>query len=224
MIHLLKHTPGDGPGALGRFLTRRGTPFRTIELANGEPLPRISNDISAVVSLGGHMDVSEEANYPFLKDETVFIKRIVQNEIPFFGICLGAQLLAKAFGADVYRGRVNERGWTKVSLTDDGVKDPLFLGVPRELTVFESHHDTFDIPRGGTRLATGTEILNQAFRMGRNAYAFQFHPEMDMENLSDWFSNRPQLLQGHSARLSAIEPGYSSAMNNIFDNFFRYIH
>lgn len=116
MIHLLKHTTGDGPGALGRFLTRRGAPFRTIELAHGQSLPRISNDISAVVSLGGHMDVSEEANYPFLKEETVFINRIVQNEIPFFGICLGAQLLAKAFGADVYRGRVNERGWTPVSL------------------------------------------------------------------------------------------------------------
>ena len=222
MIYLLKHTRGDGPGALGRFLTGAGRPFRTIELAQRQPLPAITNDISAIVSLGGHMDVNEEANYPFLRDETVFIKRIVQNEIPFFGICLGAQLLAKAFDAEVYRGRVNERGWTPVSLTGDGVSDRVFSGVPRDLTVFESHHDTFDIPKGGTLLATGSDILNQAFRMGRNAYAFQFHLEMDMENLGAWFSGRPEL-RDHSERLSAMEPGYSNAANSIFNNFFRYI-
>ena len=104
------------------------------------------------------------------------------------GVCLGAQLIAKALGASVYRNPVKEIGWFEIEVTGEGAADPLFAGVgPRE-TVFQWHGETFDLPPGARWLASSTACCHQAFRIGSSAYALQFHLEVTPEMIADWCS------------------------------------
>ena len=95
-----------------------------------------------------------------MKDEDIFIKKVIKDEVPFLGICLGSQLLAKAYGAKVTKAPKQEIGWFKVQLTKDGQKDPIFQGLRDELDVFHWHGDTFAIPQGGKHLATSKDCIN----------------------------------------------------------------
>lgn len=183
MIVLIKHNIKEGPGSIAEFFNN----IRIIELAKGEPLPRNIEDIEAVFMMGGPMNVYEEDKYQFLKEEDKFIRLLLEREIPFFGVCLGAQLLAKACGAGVYKADVKEIGWKDIELTEDGMRDPIFLGLPKHLKVFQWHEDTFDVPNNGVLLASGSDVRNQAFRMGSCAYGLQFHVEVTPQMIIDWF-------------------------------------
>ena len=111
--------------------------------------------------------------------------------IPVIGICLGAQIIARACDAAVYPAPVKEVGWSTVTLTEEGRREALFDGVPGEISVLQWHEDTFDIPVGGSLLATAADCPNQAFRVG-SALGLQFHLEVDAALLGDWFSDSPQ--------------------------------
>ncbi len=136
--------------------------------------------------MGGAMNVYEEDNYPFLKAENIFIKKVLEKEIPYIGICLGSQLLAKACGAAVMKAPVKEIGWFDVALTLEAAHDPLFQGLAGPLEVFQWHEDTFTIPDGGVLLATSAACKNQAFRYGKNAYGLQFHVEITPDMIWSW--------------------------------------
>jgi len=124
--------------------------------------------------------------YPFLKDEDEFLKKALKEEIPILGICLGAQLLAKACGAKIKKAKQKEIGWSKVNLTDKGKQDPLFRSLPLQLNVFEWHQDSFEIPKGALHLAESQDCPNQAFRFGKNAYGLQFHIEVTPQMIESW--------------------------------------
>jgi GMP synthase-like glutamine amidotransferase len=186
MIVIIKHIAIEGPGTLEDFLKERKITYKIIELGQGEKLPRSLSKIRAVISLGGPMNVYEEEKHPFLKKENIFIKCILENEKPFLGICLGAQLLAKAAGAKVRKNHVKEIGWFKIKLTPEGERDLFCQGLSKELLVFQWHEDTFALPKQGTLLAEGTTCLNQAFKVGRNAYGIQFHIEVTSDMIESW--------------------------------------
>ena len=117
------------------------------------------------------------------------IKEIIRQKKPFLGICLGAQLLAKAVGARVYPGDKLEIGWHPIRLDDWFFKrNPLFFQIDptKPQTVFHWHGDTFDLPPGAVRLATSARYLNQGFRLGPHAYGFQFHFEVNAEMIAAW--------------------------------------
>lgn len=185
-ILVLKHIEIEGPGSIEYFFRSTARPLRTINLAAGAILPDSLNGIEAVISLGGPMNVYEEADYPFLIDEDRFLKRAVEKEVPILGICLGAQLLAKACDAKVKKAREKEVGWHRVTLTKKGEEDPLFAGLSKELEVFQWHEDTFDIPDGAAHLIKSGACPNQAFRFGKNAYGLQFHVEVTPEMVEGW--------------------------------------
>lgn len=185
-ILVLQHVQSEGLGIIGKALRQRGIAVDFIKIFKGDRIAKSINGYDGLIVLGGPMGVYEEGIYPFIKDEIALIKNALKNNIPILGICLGAQLLAKAAGANVYKGKKKEIGWYKVNLTDEGKRDGLFLGLPDELTVFQWHGDTFDIPENSKCLASSELFPNQIIKVGKNAYGIQFHLEVTEEMVREW--------------------------------------
>ena len=173
--------------------------------------------------MGGPMNVYEEEKYPFLAEEDIFIKNIIGAEIPFLGVCLGAQLLAKACGGKVYKAEQEEIGWFNIRLTNLSKNDPVFSKTSNNLEVFQMHGDTFDVPKNAFLLAEGDVVKNQAFRVGKNAYGFQFHVEVNGEILSEWFKNDEIKRKEYYNRYNEIQVRYNDAAKKIYENFFKLI-
>ena len=144
------------------------------------------NDYSAIIILGGPMNVYEERKYPFLKKENSSIKEALKINKPMLGICLGAQIIARAAGAKVYPAKRKEIGWFTLNLTTGGIENDVFRGLERQFTVFQWHGDTFDIPSGSIRLAKSNLFPNQAFSIGKTTYALQFHLEVTKKMILEW--------------------------------------
>jgi GMP synthase-like glutamine amidotransferase len=177
------------------------------------------------------MNVYEEDRYPFLKDEDLFIKEAIQRGKFVLGICLGAQLIAKALGARVIKSPAREIGWYDVSLTRIGAVDPLFSHLPKTFSVFQWHEDTFEMPHGATLIATSSLIPYQAFRYGENAYGLQFHLEVTREMITEWMETYEEEFEGSQPLLLSklkimadtelkIEP-YKKRGEEFLKNFFR---
>ncbi len=185
-VQIIKHIDIEGPGTIGDFLKDDGISYDVIDVFNGEPLPNSLSNTSAVIELGGPMNVYVEDKYPLLKQEDEFLKEVIEEGLPTLGFCLGAQLIAKATGALVKKNPQKEIGWFNVSVTGDGSSDPLFQGFQEEFDVFQWHGDTFDIPEDAVRIAESELCPNQAFRVGHNIYGLQFHVEVTDEMIYQW--------------------------------------
>jgi len=186
MILIIKHIDIEGPGTLGDFLRSQGEPFRIIELGAGEPIPTDPHLFKAVVVLGGPMNVDEEGRFPFLKSENEFIQKILKAGVPYLGICLGSQLLAKAAGARVVKSPVKEIGWYRVQKCQLAKNDRLFDGFCEETPIFQWHGDMFQIPSNGELLASADGCPHQALKVGKNAYGLQFHVEVTDKSIKEW--------------------------------------
>ncbi|MCM8778550.1 MAG: type 1 glutamine amidotransferase [Candidatus Omnitrophica bacterium] len=187
MILFIKHIEIEGPGIFEEFFNTRTTyKTATVELEKQEALPQ-PEACEAIIILGGPMNVYDTEDYPFLIIEEDFLRVALAREIPLLGICLGAQLLAKIYGAEVKRAEKGEIGWYKVSLTEEGEKDPLFYNLGRNLNVFQWHQDTFDLPLGGRLLAEGEICKHQAVRFTEYSWGIQFHLEITLKMLESWF-------------------------------------
>jgi GMP synthase (glutamine-hydrolysing) len=182
---IIKHVDVEGPGLIEYYLRQERILYQILNLNSDIPFPK-PDDFTHLVILGGPMNVYEEDRYPFLKNEDLFIKEAIQKGKSILGICLGAQLMAKALGAKVFKAPVKEIGWSDVSLTKIGSRDPLFSNFPKTFPVFQWHEDTFEIPRAGKLIAISSPISHQAFRYGENAYGLQFHLEVTEEMIIDW--------------------------------------
>ncbi|MEE8575593.1 MAG: gamma-glutamyl-gamma-aminobutyrate hydrolase family protein, partial [Thermodesulfobacteriota bacterium] len=130
----------------------------------------------------------DREKYPFIDGEIELIKNALARDIPTLGICLGAQLMAAAAGARVYKGAKKEIGWYDISLTIEGVTDPLFNALPEKMKVFQWHGDTFDIPDDAVCLASSELFPRQMLRIGKNGYALQFHLEVTQSLIEDFVS------------------------------------
>jgi len=184
-ILVLQHIACEGPGLLAPILEARGLSLRTAHLGKDGPVPDVAS-YQGLVVLGGPMNVDEEERYPFLRDEVRAIQQALRLGVPILGVCLGAQLLAKALGARVYPAREKEIGFSRVRLTEEGGRDPLFRTQGQFMTVFQWHGDTFDLPRGAVNLAASAVCPHQAFRYGRSAYGLQFHLEVTPGMVASW--------------------------------------
>jgi GMP synthase (glutamine-hydrolysing) len=195
----IRHVAFEDLGLLAPLLAERGFSARyaeapTDDLAAEDPL---APDL--VVVLGGPIGAYEEALYPFVRDELRLLERRLAAGRPTLGICLGAQLMARALGARVYPGARKEIGWGELALSPEGKESALrHLDGTR---VLHWHGDTFDLPAGARRLASTDLTANQAFAWGEAALALQFHAEAAGAGLERW-------LVGHACEIAAT-PGVS---------------
>ena len=192
----LRHLAFEDLGLLADLLTERRYDVSYRE-AGVEELAdlRLERDDLLIV-LGGPIGAYEDDRYPFLADEVRLIERSVRCDVPVLGICLGAQLLARALGARVYRGSAKEIGFAPVTLTAEGRAGCLGLLGREPSPVLHWHGDTFDLPAGAQHLAETDITPNQAFGLGARVLGLQFHLEADLSRFERW-------LIGHTGELAA---------------------
>lgn len=194
-------------GIFAEVFEARGESFTYCDAYANAALPD-PTAAAGVVVLGGPMNVYEEARYPFLALEDAFLKVALRAGVPTLGICLGAQLIAKASGARVRRGPAKEIGWLPIEQTPEASSDPLFAGLPSSLQVFHWHGDTFDLPAGARHLARSALCAHQAYALGRCVYGLQFHFEVTPAMIESWLQatvNAGDVAEiGGAARAAAI--------------------
>ncbi|MHC2396786.1 GMP synthase (glutamine-hydrolyzing) [Bradyrhizobium barranii subsp. barranii] len=193
----LRHVAFEDLGLLAPIMEREGWNVSFCEAPVDDLSHSSIGDADLLIVLGGPIGVYETESYPFLTREIDLLERRLAQRLPTLGICLGAQLMAKALGARVYAGGVKETGWGSVTLTDAGHAsslEPLAQGAP----VLHWHGDTFDLPDNAARLASNENYKNQAFAFGNNALALQFHLEADPRQLEEWYV-------GHAVELASAK-------------------
>ncbi len=212
---MLQHVPFEGPAAVADWARERNVPFKVKHLFRGDSLPELTEfDMLAV--MGGPMSANDEAALPWLAPEIARVGQAIAAGKAVLGICLGAQIMAKALGARVYPGPAKEIGWFHVHRTED--VHPLFSGIPAEFTAFHWHGETFDLPVGAERLASTKVTPNQAFAAGQKALGLQFHLEATKDSVNALIENaaaeigdgpyeqKPEALQAGLDHCAAMRP------------------
>lgn len=189
-IYAIQHLAFEDLGALEDVLYELGFRVRYFE-AGVEDLSKALEYTGLTIILGGPIGVYEADDYPFLQQEIDLLKLRLEKNLPTLGICLGAQLIAHALGAKVYAGHVKEIGW---SALDIRYASQNLLAPLANIPVLHWHGDTFNLPEQATLLASSNVYSNQAFQIGSNILALQFHIEVASESLEKW-------LIGHSCEL-----------------------
>jgi GMP synthase-like glutamine amidotransferase len=181
---VLQHAGCEPPGVYEEVLRERGVGFDRFVLDEEPALPGWRGR-AGIVAMGGAMGAYEEDTHPWLAGEKRLIAEAVGAGTPFWGVCLGAQLLAAALGAQVRPGPSPELGVMDVELTDAAEEDPVFGAAPARFPALQWHGDTYDLPPGAVRLARSARYEQQAFAVGR-AYGVQFHLEVDGALAAEW--------------------------------------
>ncbi len=172
-------------GVFSDAVEARGHRLEEWSLAWGTSLPRPLDAYGAVLVFGGAMHADQEGHHPWLREENLFLQRLLDLHTPVLGVCLGAQLLAKAAGAPVGPAREPEIGWCPVVLTDDAADDPVLAGLPNRFDAFQWHYYEHGVPAGAVELAR-SDVCTQAFRLGDYAWGVQFHPEVTLAQVEGW--------------------------------------
>ena len=184
-ILVVLHQAHSSPGRVGQELIRRGYELDIRRHALGEPLPVHLDDHDGAIIFGGPMSANDDL--PFVRDEINWISQVaLPSDKPYFGICLGGQMLAKSLGARVY-GRADQRcevGYFPIRPTAAGAE---LFDNPQH--VYQWHVEGFDLPSGATMLAEGRDFPVQAMRYGDNAYGIQFHPELTTPMMKLWLEH-----------------------------------
>jgi GMP synthase (glutamine-hydrolysing) len=169
-------------------LKAAGFRIRYVNFARDPQLRPSLDKYAALIILGGPMNSDQIDSYPNLVTELEIIREAVSRDMSILGICLGAQLLAKAVGGTVSRNEKREIGWYDVDLTEAGETDPVLASFARRQQVFQWHEDGIELPPGAVHLASSPASPVQAFRYGEHAYGFQFHLEVDDSLISRWLT------------------------------------
>ena len=189
-VLIFQHTPGENPGAFLEHISSNGDTCEIVRLFDGCPIP-VLDDFDLLLVLGGPMDVWETETYPWLATEKQAIRTWVQDlNRPYFGICLGHQLLVDAMGGKCAPMKQPEIGVLPIKLSDHARRDPLFDTLPGQYRVLQWHGvEAVELPPNSTVLAWSNECAVQAFRVSRCAWGVQFHPELVQGTIDSWMSD-----------------------------------
>lgn len=225
MIFALYHSPTETVGLMEPILKKLKFPFKEVHLYDGEGLPRDTSDLEGLIVMGGPMNVDEIRAYPFLLPEVQLIEKALQEKKPVLGICLGAQLIAKALGSKVYPNKEKELGWHPIHTTEQAADDSLFKAFPSKTNVLHWHGDTFDLPKEAVHLAYSDRCKNQAFKWGSNVYALQYHLEVTPPMLKQWCASKDGICDikaaGESSeKIQKETPAAHHALQPLAEKFF----
>jgi len=184
-VQIFQHVPYEGIGCMESWLNNEGAKINHTKCyENFDPIS--TNEIDLAIIMGGPMSVHDEKVYSYLKEEKAYIRNLINNRTPVLGICLGAQLIAEALGSKIYNNQDKEIGWFPIKFTNS--KDGGFE-LPETLTVLHWHGETFDLPEGAIHIAESEGCKNQAFQIGSNVIALQFHLEMTPQSVDEIIQN-----------------------------------
>jgi GMP synthase (glutamine-hydrolysing) len=153
----------------------------------GTPPPAPIDEYDAFLVFGGAMHADQDDRHPWLRDENLLLQELLARGVPVLGVCLGAQLLAKAAHAEVFAATEPEIGWHEVELTAEAERDPVLGRLPRRFVAFQWHYYTHGVPAGGVELAR-SRVCTQAFRLGESVWGVQFHPEVTEPQVRGWLA------------------------------------
>ena len=226
-VLICKNISTEGPGTIEEHLRLERIPYTIVDLYIGESLPDNAR-YDTLIILGGPMSVNEDLQY--IRKEEDLVRDFASKCKKILGICLGAQIMARALGAKVYKGAATEVGWHNIALSEEGWGDPLMskLAVHPEtgnaenvFRVFHWHGETFDIPAGARRLASSDIYTNQAFKYGEAAYAFQFHIEVSEQIIYDWMAGEDIDINKLKAETGRYYDIYRKRALVFYEHFFR---
>jgi GMP synthase-like glutamine amidotransferase len=188
---VVQHVAHEGPGTIAAAVRDAGHNMEVVRVDRGDAIPPPSGAaaMTGLVVMGGPMAVNDDAAW--LAEERALLRAAVDVGIPVLGVCLGAQQLAAALGADVVPGPAPEVGAGQVHLTAAALTDPVFGPAPSALPCVHWHRDTFSLPSGAVRLARNDAYENQAFRAATRAYGLQFHVEVTGALVAHWAPHLP---------------------------------
>ena len=227
-VLIIKNIASEGPGTIEDYLKEKQIKYSIVDFsgcdAREEDIPDV-RDFTHLVIMGGPMAIYESDGLPFLHFEVAMIRAFIKTGKAVLGICLGAQMIANALRAEVYKGGKQELGWYKVDITEEGMGDDAFSALAVEngpiAEVFQWHGDTFDLPRKAVCIASSENYKNQAFRYGENVYALQFHIEVTPGMIEDWFKNDSNVdVDDMLARTQQIYVEYAERARKFYEKFF----
>ena len=201
-VLVFQQVPWEGPGLIGSVLEQSGIGVTILHPADTDRAESVYEASDALVLMGGPMSVNDPL--PWLDTEVRLIRRALAEGKPVLGVCLGAQVLAKALGSRVYPNHTKEIGWGDIELTPFASADSLFTGLPKIFPVLHWHGETFDLPPETVHLASSGLCRNQAFRAGNSAWGFQFHIEITADMLRNWLA-QPEMCAGLPGHAAPIE-------------------
>ena len=195
-IVICRYAPHEGPGYFATYLTRAGLPWRLVKLDESERLPA-ADAISGLGMMGGPMSVNDDL--PWIAPMCDLVRECVSADVPVIGHCLGGQLLAKSFGAQVTRNAVKEIGWGRIE-----VIDARGWGPHESFLSYHWHGETFAIPRDAVRIWSSAHCENQAFVLGKH-FGMQCHVEMTEELIESWCETGAGEIERNLARSPAVQ-------------------
>ena len=195
-IHYFQHDHFEDLGYIGDWAAVHNYTTSVTRFDLKPEIPAHEN-YDWLVVLGGKMSVNDSEKFPWLKAEIEFIKDAIDKGKIVIGICLGSQLVAKACGADVFKNTEPEMGFWPVTFNETAKNDPVFRYFRNDMTVLHVHFDTFSLPEGVVSMANSAATACQAFRLGKNVFAFQFHFEVTPQNVAGFITEiEPELVAG----------------------------
>lgn len=219
-VLVIENMKNTDHGLVGVALAEREMEVQVLRPYAGDPLPHSSSGHDAIVVFGGEQNARADNVHPYLPRLASLMREFGEAGKAALGICLGGQILARAYGAENLIGAAPEFGWHQISKTGPGADDPVIAaaGEAGSFTAFQWHDDTFTLPEGATHLALNEAVLHQAFRVGRASYGMQFHfeasttvvdgwtthfPELMREKRADWFDHYRRYAETHGAAADA---------------------